>query len=76
MIAKDQLLGEDNSRFVLELNVPYEGEETIAALDQIRNTVAKFYNIDDILLVGNATSDKDLGDSFATDNTNLFFIVF
>ena len=69
MIAKDQLLGEDNSRFVLELNVPYEGEETIAALDQIRNTVAKFYNIDDILLVGNATSDKDLGDSFATDNT-------
>ena len=42
MIAKDQLLGEDNSRFVLELNVPYEGEETIAALDQIRNTVAKF----------------------------------
>lgn len=69
MIAKDQLLGEDNSRFVLELNVPYEGEETIAALNQIRNTVAKFYNIDDILLVGNATSDKDLGDSFATDNT-------
>ena len=69
MIAKDQLLGEDNSRFVLELNVPYEGEETTAALDQIRNTVAKFYNIDDILLVGNATSDKDLGDSFATDNT-------
>lgn len=68
-IAKDQLLGEDNSRFVLELNVPYEGEETTAALDQIRNTVAKFYNIDDILLVGNATSDKDLGDSFATDNT-------
>lgn len=47
-IAKDQLLGEDNSRFVLELNVPYEGEETTAALDQIRNTVAKFYNIDDI----------------------------
>ena len=40
-IAKDQLLGEDNSRFVLELNVPYEGEETTAALDQIRNTVAK-----------------------------------
>ena len=68
-IAKDQLLGEDNSRFVLELNVPYEGEETTAALHQIRNTVAKFYNIDDILLVGNATSDKDLGNSFATDNT-------
>ena len=51
------------------MNVPYEGEETNAALDQIRNTVARFYNIDDILLVGNATSDKDLGDSFATDNT-------
>lgn len=68
-IAKDQLLGEEDSRFVLELNVPLEGEETTAALEEIRNTVARYYSVDDILLVGNSTSDKDLGASFATDNT-------
>ncbi|MGN1148935.1 MAG: RND family transporter [Lachnospiraceae bacterium] len=68
-IAKNQLLGEDCSRFVLELNVPVEGEETYATLDRIRSVVARYYNEEDIYLVGNSTSDKDLCSSFATDNT-------
>ena len=68
-IARDQLLGEKCSRFVLELNVPTEGEETYAALEKIRDTVARYYNAEDIYLVGNATSNKDLSDSFGTDNT-------
>ena len=67
-IAKDQLSGEEDSRFVLELSVPVEGAETEAALDEIRATVAKYYEEEDIYLVGNATSNKDLGASFATDN--------
>lgn len=49
--------------------MPYEGAQTTAALEEIRNIVSKFYNVEDILLVGNSTSDKDLGASFATDNT-------
>lgn len=68
-IARDQLLGEDCSRFVLELSVPAEGEETYAALDRIGSTVARYYNIDDIYLVGNSTSNRDLSDSFGMDNT-------
>ena len=68
-IAKDQLLGEKYSRFVLELSVPVEGEETYAVLEKIRGTVAGYYNNDDIYLVGNATSNRDLSDSFSTDNT-------
>lgn len=68
-IAKDQLLGENYTRFVLELNVPVEGEETYATLEKIRNAVMLFYNEEDIYLVGNSTSDKDLCSSFATDNT-------
>ena len=67
-IARDQLLGEDYTRFVLELSVPVEGQETYDALERIRNTVAKYYNYDDIYLVGNSTSNKDLSDSFGTDN--------
>ncbi|MCM1327593.1 MAG: MMPL family transporter [Bacteroidales bacterium] len=67
-IAKNQLLGEAYSRFVLELNVPVEGEETYAALEKIRNTVAKYYPLESIYLVGNSTSDKDLSAAFGTDN--------
>ncbi|MCM1044841.1 MAG: MMPL family transporter [Candidatus Gastranaerophilales bacterium] len=68
-IARDQLLGEEYTRFVLELNVPVEGEETYAALEKIRNAMARFYDVGDIYLVGNSTSDKDLSAAFATDNT-------
>lgn len=68
-IARDQLLGEKYSRFVLELSVPVEGEETYEALERIRNTVAQIYDYDSIYLVGNSTSNKDLSDSFSMDNT-------
>ena len=67
-IAQDQLLGEDYSRFVLELNVPSEGETTYEALEEIRQTVARYYDLEDIYLVGTSTSNKDLSDSFSTDN--------
>jgi len=67
-IARDQLQGQEYSRFVLELSVPVEGDETYDALERIRNTVARFYNVEDIHLVGNSTSNKDLMNSFNTDN--------
>lgn len=67
-IARDQLLGEACSRFVLELSVPVEGDETYKALEKIRNVVACYYNLEDIYLVGNSTSNKDLSDSFSMDN--------
>ncbi|MBD5461224.1 MAG: MMPL family transporter [Lachnospiraceae bacterium] len=68
-IAKNQLLGENYSRFVLELSVPLEGEETYEALERIRSVAAKYYDLDSIYLVGNSTSNKDLSDSFSTDNS-------
>ena len=68
-IARDQLLGEDYSRFVLELSVPVEGEATYEALERIRETVARYYNYDDIVLAGNSTSNKDLSEFFGVDNT-------
>lgn len=68
-IAKDQLLGENCSRFVLELSVPWEGEETYKTLDAIRSTVGKYYPEEEIYLVGNSTSNKDLSDSFVMDNS-------
>ncbi len=52
-IAKNQLLGERCSRFVLELSVPSEGEETYAALERIRGVAAKYYGDEEVYLVGN-----------------------
>lgn len=66
--AQLQLQGTDYSRFVLSLNLPVEGEETYAAMEEIRSLCAKNYNRADILLVGNSTSDHDLMSSFASDN--------
>lgn len=67
-IARDQLLGEDYSRFVLELGVPSEGEKTYEALEEIRQCVARYYDLEKIYLVGTSTSNKDLSDSFSMDN--------
>lgn len=68
-IAKNQLSGEEYSRFVLELKVPAEGEETYEALEDIRSVVAEYYDSSSIYLVGNSTSNRDLSDSFGMDNT-------
>ena len=40
--AKQQLQGEDYSRFVLSLRLPVEGEETYAAMDEIRGICRRF----------------------------------
>lgn len=68
-IAKTQLLGENYSRFVLDLSCDVEGEDTYDNLEQIRGICGNSYDVEKVYLVGNSTSDKDLSDSFATDNT-------
>lgn len=65
--AKLQLLGENYSRLVLTLNLPEESEETFAFLDTLHETAAKYYP-ENVLLVGNSTSDFDLSSSFGDDN--------
>ena len=66
--AKQQLQGTDYSRFVLSLRLPVEGEETYAALDEVRAVCQKYYPGKEIILVGNSTSDHDLMSSFGSDN--------
>ncbi len=66
--AKDQLQGENYSRFILNLDKPAEGEETYAALEEIRGITEEIYGKDTVILAGMPTSSKDLADSFAVDN--------
>lgn len=65
--GKKQLGSEAYSRLVMNLNIPEEGEETFEFLDVVRKTASKYYG-DDVLLVGNATNNYDLSESFGRDN--------
>lgn len=66
--ATAQLQGENYVRFILNIDKPAEGEETYAAMEEIRAVAEKYYGKDTAILVGNSTSCKDLAASFAVDN--------
>ncbi len=63
-----QLQGEHYTRMVLDLDLPEESDETFAFLDRLRTLAGRHYGIENVLLVGNSTSDQDLSGSFGGDN--------
>ena len=67
-IALDQLQGERYSRMLIYLNLPQEGEETFAFLDEMHEIAGKYYE-GIILIPGEATSQYDLYKTFQRDNT-------
>ncbi len=66
--ARAQMLGENYTRMLVNLNLPEEGEETFAFLQTIHQEAERYYDADNVYLVGNSTSDYDLSVSFARDN--------
>jgi len=67
-IAKNQLEGEEYSRMLVYLNLPEEGDETFAFLDEM-HTIAKKYYDGNVYVIGESTSQYDLKKTFAVDNT-------
>ena len=67
-IALDQLQGKEYSRMLIYLNLPEEGEETFAFLDEMHKIAGKYYE-ETILIPGEATSQYDLYKTFQRDNT-------
>ena len=65
-----QLRGENWSRLVFVADIPTEGEETYALLDQIRAIAQDQYG-EDVILVGNSTNAFDLASSFSGDNLKI-----
>ena len=65
--GKAQLESGSHTRLVMDLNIPEESEETFEFLTTVRDTAGKYYG-EDVLIVGNATSNHDLSESFARDN--------
>ncbi len=75
--GKKQLGSENYSRLVMNLNILEESEETFEFLSVVRDTAKKYYG-DNVLLVGNSTSDYDLSTAFVRDNMviNILSILF
>ena len=66
-MAKEQLQTDAYSRMVVYLDLPEEGEETYAFLEKIHTIADKYYD-QPVYAIGNSTSCRDLGATFATDN--------
>lgn len=69
-VGLEQLRGEHWSRLVFVADVPTEGDETYALLDQIRAIAQEYYG-DQVILVGNSTNAFDLASSFSGDNLKI-----
>ncbi len=67
-MAKEQLQTEEYSRLVVYADLPDEGDETYAFLERIHEIADKHYE-KPVYAIGNSTSCRDLGSTFATDNT-------
>ena len=64
--AKRQLMSDDWTRIVLEMDLPVEGEESYSYLNILHGLIARYY--DRGFLVGDTTSCFDLRTSFEHDN--------
>ena len=78
-LAQAQLQNDTYSRMVVYLNLPEEGEETYAFLQNIRDMIGRHYE-GDYYVIGNSTSSRDLSSSFITDNLiisilSAFFVI-
>lgn len=68
-IALDQLQGAEYSRMLVYLTLPEEGEETFAFLDEMHEIAGKYYDVSEVLVPGESTSQYDLYKTFQRDNT-------
>ena len=69
--GREQLESDTHSRLVLKLNISEESEETFEFLSTVRAEAEKYYDSDDVFLVGNSTSDYDLSCTFSRDNITI-----
>lgn len=66
--GRKQLEGTDYDRILVYLNLPQESDETFAFIDRMHDMAREYYEDEEVLVVGESTSQKDLRASFETDN--------
>ncbi|MBP5168953.1 MAG: MMPL family transporter [Oscillospiraceae bacterium] len=67
--ALSQLRGETYNRIVVSADVPVEGEESIALVEDLRSIAEQYYPRGSVLVVGDITSARDLRSSYTGDST-------
>ncbi len=75
-LARNQLEGKGHNRILIELNLPQEGDETFAFLDEIHEIAGKYYDCgaQGIVCAGDSTSQYDLCKTFERDNLVVTFV--
>ena len=68
-----QLRSDGYSRMVISVGVEYEGEETFALVEKIRETAGEYYG-DDYYLAGQGVSTYDLMDTITADMVKVNFV--
>lgn len=66
-----QLRGKNYDRLIFNADVPVEGDVSIRLTDAIRTEAKKYYGEDDVLVVGEITSARDLADSYTGDSKKI-----
>ena len=74
----EQLRGVNYNRMIFIADVPDEGEESLTLIQNMRDVAEKYYDSDQILLVGNITNARDQQESYTGDSQkiNLLTIFF
>ena len=67
-MARDQLEGEHYSRILVYSDLPGQGDDTFAFLDELHTIAGKYYDPDEVVLTGDSVSAKDFCNAFETDN--------
>ena len=66
--ALRQLRGEHYNRMLFTVDLPVEGEESVAFVERLRAIAAPYYPADSVLVVGDITSARDLAASYTGDS--------
>ena len=66
--ALAQLRGEHYNRLLITVDLPTEGDESRALVERVRAIAAPHYPAGEVLVVGDITSARDLGDSYTGDS--------
>ena len=67
----DQLRGENYDRLVFTSTVAEEGPESTALVEEIRSIAAEYYGEENVLVIGNITSARDLAQSYTGDSEKI-----
>ena len=72
--AKAMVVGENYDRMVVYLNLPGDGDEVFAFIEEMRAIAESYYPDGNVYIVGNATTAKDFKETFVVDNVVVMIV--